>query len=404
MFERLRSHLWPADLGPRLREWTADRSEYQTEGERLLEQADYAGAELKLAQAVLDGERRQQPAGKRILLLLELAEAQRKQVRPGAADGDAGKLAMAEQTIRSALDLATKTGEQALVVQCLDALAAILADEGSLEEAVRRLQDATRVESGIKRRDPQTTTRRLQRLARLHHARGQSQAGVEAMTECLAMHEKTLGADHPETAQRMSELAALHHALGQHSEAQRYLRRALQVHEREGGLESAEAVSDIQLLTESYDASGNIDAAAALQERALAWKLRTVGAKLDEIAGMQASLAQRYIGWRRYARARELLMEAVGTFKRTGGAALALGYESLAQIEEETGHYHDALRELGRAGTVWESMQPQHAEATIRNLEHRIFLLTQLRQHEDAEFLRSKAAALMQAARWTAAG
>ena len=57
-------------------------------------------------------------------------------------------------------------------------------------------------------------------------------------------------------------------------------------------------------------------------------------------------------------------MEAVGTFKRTGGARLASGYEALAQLEEDTGHYHEALRELARAGKVWESVKSEHVTRT----------------------------------------
>lgn len=404
MFERLRSHLRPAELAPRLREWTTDRSEFQTEGERLLEGADYAGAELKLAQAVLDGERRQQPAHKRILLRLELAEAQRRQAEAGVPGADSKKRALAEETVRSALELATKTGEHALRVQCMDALVAILAEEGTLAEAERLVQEATQAEAQIKRRHPLTAARRLQCLANLRHAHGQTEAGAEALTECVAIHEKALGPDHLETAHRMSELGVLLHALGRHADTQRYLRRALQIHEREGGLESPESSSDLRLLTESFEASGNIDAAAALIERVLTWKLRTVGTNLDEVADIQASVARRYMAWGRYARARELLMEAVGTFKRTGGARLALGYESLARIEEETGHYHEAIGELGRAGKVWETIQSDHSAELIQNLEHRAFLYSQLRQDKEAAFYRSKAAAFSQTVKWTAVG
>ena len=97
-------------------------------------------------------------------------------------------------------------------------------------------------------------------------------------------------------------------------------------------------------------------------------------------------------------------MEAVGTFKRRGGPTLAAGYETLGRIEEDSGHYHDAIREWGRAGKVWESLQPEHAPELIHNLEHRAFLLEQLRQHRDAAFLRETAAAVQQTIRRAATG
>jgi tetratricopeptide (TPR) repeat protein len=400
MFERLRSRLRSSELAPRLREWTADRSEHQTEGERLFEEADYAGAELALAQAVLDGERRQHTPDKRILVRLELAEAQRKQVRP---DGDPRKLAMAEQTIRSALELANKSAEYGLAVQCIDALAGIVADQGNLTEVEALAQEAAAMEGKAKRRDPMVAARRLRRLGRLRHSQGKSREAAEALAECVTLHEQALGTDHLETAHGMSELAALYHALGNHTETQRYLRSALKVHEQHGGLDGAEAVADRQLLTASFEASGDLDGAAALLERFLALKLRVVGVSIDEIADLQASLGHRYIGWRRHSRARELLMEAVGTFKRTGGPRLAYGYESLAQLEEEAGHYHDAIRELSRAAKVWESIQTEHVQELIENLEHRAFLFSQLRQDREAGYLRDQAAVLTQTVR-TAAG
>jgi hypothetical protein len=107
--------------------------------------------------------------------------------------------------------------------------------------------------------------------------------------------------------------------------------------------------------------------------------------------------------WRNYSRARELLMEAIGTFKRTRGSRLAITYETLAEVEENTGHYREAIRELSQAGKVWESVQPEHAAELIRNMERRAELFEQLHQEKDAAFLREKAAALIQAAKWAAA-
>lgn len=404
MFERLRSKFKPAAIGPRLMEWTTDRCEAQAQGERLFEEGDYAGAELSLAEAVLDGERRQSPADKRILLRLELAAAQRKQAGQFGTQMNRDKLAAAEQTIRSAFDLANKVGEHALAMQCLDELATIIADQGNLAGAEEVMQEATKLEAKVKRRDPLLAARLLQRLGRLRHSHGRSAEAAQALAECVEIHEKLLGPEHVETAHRMSELGSVYHTLGNHAETQRWLRRALRIHEYQGGIDSPGAVSDVEVLTASLEATGDIDGAATVLERVLGAKLRMVGANQEDIADMQASLAHRYIGWRRYSRARELLMEAVGTFKRTGGRKLALGYESLAMLEEEAGLYHDAIRELGRAGKVWESVQMECTEELVQNLEHRIFLFNQLRQDKEARFLGQQLASLIETERLTAAG
>jgi tetratricopeptide (TPR) repeat protein len=227
---------------------------------------------------------------------------------------------------------------------------------------------------------------------------------VELLAKSAAVHEEVLGESHVATAHRLSDLGAVHYALGNHAEAQRCLRRAIRVHEQQSGVDSPEAAADLQILTESLEASGDIDGAAAQFERVLALKLRVVGQDLDTVADAQWELARRYLGWRRYSRARELLMEAVGIFKRKGGARLASGYEAMGQLEEDTGHYHEALRELARAGKVWESVKSEHVPELIQNLEHRVFLFDLLRQPREAAFLREQAAALTQAARWAEAG
>lgn len=377
------------------------RAAEQREGERLFEESDYAGAELHLAQAILESERRQESADQRILLRLELAESQRRQVLAG---GDPRKLADAEASVRQAHDLASRTMEHELLVQCTDALAVIANGRGDLEESARLELEASALEAKLKRRDPLQTAQRLHRLGTLRQQQGRTQEAAEFLGESAAIHERVLGENHLATAHRFSDLGAAHYALGNHEEAQRCLRRAIRVHEKECGLESPEAVSDLQILTASLEATGDIDGAVAQLERVLALKLRVVGLDLDAVAAAQWELAQRYLGWRRYSRARELLMEAVGMFKRTGGPRLAGGYEALARLEEETGHYNEALRELARAAKVWESLKSDCAADLIRNMEHRAFLFEQLRQNREAAYLREQVSALTKGTRWAEAG
>jgi tetratricopeptide (TPR) repeat protein len=399
MFGNLRSLI--GSPGLRLASWNQQHLSERKEGERLLEESDYAGAELHLAQAVVESERRQESADKRILLRLELAEAQRKQFQ---GTGDPRKLVDAEETVRSAFDLASRTNERELLVQVLDTLMAIAAARGNLDDVERLMQEAGALEAKVKRRDPMQLAVRLHRLGLLRQQQGQLRPALESLAESAAIHEQTLGESHPATAHRLSDLGAVHHGLGNHAEAQRCLRRAIRVHEQHSGLDSPEAASDLQMLTASLEASGDIDGAAAQFERVLNLKLRVVGLDLDTVAESQWELAQHYLRWRRYSRARELLMESVGTFKRTGGARLASGYEALGQIEEDTGHYYEALRELARAGKVWESVKSEHVTELIRNLEHRVFLFDLLRQYKEAAFLRDQVTALAQAARWAEAG
>ena len=92
-------------LKERLEAWTSDRGPDHMEGERLLEQGDYAEAELCLAKAMLNGERRRVSNDMRIHIRLELGEAQRRQFRPEDGPAQPRKLDAAEETFRSALEL-----------------------------------------------------------------------------------------------------------------------------------------------------------------------------------------------------------------------------------------------------------------------------------------------------------
>ncbi len=398
MFANLRSLV--AFPKRRLESWKQARDERE-EGERLFDESDYAGAELHLAQAIVDSEQRQDPPDVRISLRLELGEAQRLQFVEG---GDPQKLVGAEESVRSAYELALRTNERELLVESLDRLGAIEADRGNLEEATRLIEEANAREAKLKHSEPMQLARRQHRLGLLRQRQGRLQEAAELLATSVATHERVLGENHSSTAHRLSELAAVHQAMGNHTEAQSCWRRAIRVHEQQSGLDSPDAVADLKMLTESLEASGDIDGAIAQLERVLNLKLREVGMDLDTVADEQWKLALRLMGWRRYSRARELLMEAVGTFKRTGGARLARGYEALAQLEEDTGHYHEALREWARAGKLWESLKAGHVTDLIRNLEHRVFLFDLLRQHQEAVYLREQAAALAQASHLAQAG
>jgi tetratricopeptide (TPR) repeat protein len=389
------------DLAPRIKAWSRDRSEDQVEGERLLQLHDYPRAELHLTKAVLE-ERHNQSPSRKILLRLELAEAQRRQFRPPNGGENPEKLTAAEGTARSALDLA-KTADSSTLVQCLDALTEILAERGNYAEVELLTQDAILSEVRLRQADPLRLARRVHRLGMIRHKNGQIDGAVQALTEAVTICEKVHGEEHLETAHQLTELGVAYRAQGNQAEAQRCLRRALRIHERECGVDSPEANRDLHQLAGSLEDAGDIAGATVQYERALGLKLRIVGADLDDIAEMQAGLARVFMKWRNYSRARELLMEAIGTFKRTRGARLAVTYETLAEVEENSGHYQAALRELSQAGKVWESVQTEHAAELIRNLEHRAELFEQLRQDKEAAFLHERAAALIQAAKWAAA-
>jgi tetratricopeptide (TPR) repeat protein len=209
------------------------------------------------------------------------------------------------------------------------------------------------------------------------------------------LHEKDYGPSHLETANLFLEVGQVHMAQGSHSKAKQCFERALQGHQSTFGLESAQVANDYYQLAAALDAMGDSDAAAATYERVLLLRAKKLGGSLDEVAEMQFGLANLYADWGNLPRARELLAECIGTFRRAGGARLAVAYETLGQVEEVAGRYNCAVRELANASKVWETCGPERARELARNLEYQAELLEQLRQKREASWLRSRAEKLL---------
>jgi len=401
MFGRLKS--FGSELAPRFQAWTSDRAADQMEGERLLEEGSYAAAELHLARAVCDSEKKRQLPRNRIQLRLQLAEAQRRQYNPEHGETNKAKLDAAAESARSALELAARSADNELHIECLDVLASVLADLGQCAEVERHSEEAARLEVTFAKPEPKRRARRLERLAAARRRVGRVSDAVTAYAEALALAEQAYGARHLETGHLLTELGDAYRFLGVYHKAEECLHRALRIHETECGMEAPETLHDLHLFTGSCEASGNIEAASAQHERRLGLKLRVVGADLEEIARWQMTLSELYMRWGNTARARELVMEAIGSFRRERGPRLAGAYEALASIEEARGQYPEALHELERAARVWETLPGQDYSNIARNLQCRAQLLDRMRLPRDAAFLREKLAALALTGRFAAA-
>ncbi|MEQ1948972.1 MAG: tetratricopeptide repeat protein [Bryobacteraceae bacterium] len=401
MFGRLKS--LGAGLAPRIQAWTSDRAADQNEGERLLDEGSYAQAELLLARAVFDSEKKRLAPRSRIQLRLQLAEAQRRQFNAEQGAGNRAKLDAAAESARSALDLASRAADKELHMDCLDMLVAILAERGECAEAERFAGEAALLEAASAKPDAKRKTTRLTHLGAVRRRVGRVSGAVDAYTEALTLAQELYGPRHPETANILAELGDAHRFLGAYHKAEDCLNRALRIHEEQLGLDAPETLHDMHLYTAACEASGNIEAAATQHERHLGMKLRVVGADLMEIARAQMTLSEHYLRWGNTSRARELVMEAIGTFRRERGPALAHAYEALAAIEESRGHHPDAVHELEQAARIWESMPSQDHTHIARNLQCRIQLLERMRLPRDAAYLREKLDALALSGRLAAA-
>ena len=361
----------------------------------VFQRAQLSEAEHHLALAVAEAETRGHSVPKRVRLRLQLSEAQRRQAQTSNEAFNTAKLSEAEATLRGAIEHAARAADRTGYVLCLDALADVFADQGDFPAVEKVMQDAIRIEVQLPHPDPVRMARRTHRLGIARHKLGRSDDAIPELQKAIALSEQVYGSDHTETAFPVSELGAVYRAQEKHDLAQQNLRRALKIYEKEEGPDSPQAIRVLHHLAGSLEESGDIEAAAAQYERALLLKERLIGGDMDALAEMQFGIAGLYVNWGNYSRARELLGEAIGTFKRKGGPRMAVACEALASVEECSGRYHDAVKEFARAGKVWEACG-RSAELAA-NMTYRAGLLELLRKKNEASWLREKASEILAA-------
>jgi tetratricopeptide (TPR) repeat protein len=384
MVSFLKSMSWSTAWAPRLQSWTLDRNWNRAEGERLLASHEYREAEYYLTLAVAEADLHSLSTAKRGRLRLRLSEAQRK----------LGKWQEAEKTLRVAIEQAAKSSDRTGYLLCLDALADVFLGLENYEAVEKLSQEGIRIETALPHPDPLRMARRVHRLGTARYQSSPSRDALPALKKGVELHEQAYGPDHEETIRVVSELGAIYRAQGMHEDAQKCLRRSLRHFQGKLGPDHPKSVHDLHQLAGSLEETGDTEGAASEYERVLLLKQRDLGKDPEDLAVLQFSLATLYTNWGNYPRARELFAECLGTFKRTAGPRLAVAYEAVAQVEELSGRFHDAVRELERAGKVWEKCTGRTAEL-VANLEYRAELLDQLRRKREAAWLREQAAGLM---------
>jgi hypothetical protein len=381
-----------------------DPNWHRSEATRHLESGNLADAERHLTLAVREADEQGLAPAERIALRLELADLQRSLAAPpGISDGtaqlDLSKLRDAENTLREAIIVCTQAFDAKLYLRSLDALADIfcLVEDYQALEGVA--SDAIRLAAAVPGESIEQMEERLRRLALAQDKTGRFPDALKTFDQAIALRERKYGAGHMETGNLLAEIGRICRGRGLQDHAQAYLKRALRIHEALNGVDSAEALGDIQQLAGSFEDIGDLDAAAAQYERSLGLKLRELGNEnIEDVAEMQYSLACLHIGWGHYSRARELLMECIGAFKRSAGTRLAMAYESMAHVEEREGRVSFALDELEKATNIWEKCGPPRLGELARNLELRAELSEQLRLRVEANQLRKQARHLIAAA------
>ncbi len=348
--------------------------------------------EMELELAAADAEKRKASAPERIRLWLALAKLHRHiALREGAQRRM--RLKQAELVVRRAMEIAAQAKDTLGYISSVDALAEVFATMKNFSAAEKLLLEGIRLEASLPHPDPLLTARRIHLLGIVRHRAGKSDDAVPALEKAVQLHEQNLGTDHDETMRVLAELGAVHRARGRYDLAQRCLHHAVRHFQNAKGASAPESIETLSQLTGSFEDGGDQEGAAREYERMLVLLEREVGRNQEDIGEMQFSVASVYIRWGDYTRARELLGECLGTFRRGGGPRLAVGHEVLAHVEEALGHYSDAVRELATAAKAWAKCENRKAELAV-NMTYRAELLDQLKRTKEAAWLREQIADL----------
>lgn len=362
------------------------------EPETSQDQLDFEPDEREMELAAAEAEARKASAPERIRLWLGLARLHRNIALRESSQRRA-RLKQAELVVRRALEIAAQAKDTLGYIASLDTLAEVFGAMKNFPAAEKLLQEGIRLEASLPHPDPLLTARRIHLLGIVRHRAGKSDDAVPALEKAVQLHEQNLGTDHDETMRVLAELGAVHRARGRHDLAQRCLHHAARHFQGRKGASASESIETLSQLAGSFEDSGDHESAAREYERMLVLLEREVGRNQEEIGEMQFSVASVYIRWGDYTRARELLGECLGTFRRGGGPRLAVGHEVLANVEEALGHYSDAVRELANAAKAWAKCGNRNAELAV-NMIYRAELLDQLKRTKEAEWLREQVADL----------
>ncbi len=314
---------------PYVKEWHRRRHHNRVQGQLHLASRNWTEAEKHFTLAL---DERRHAVKNRVDLLLDLEQAQRRQ----------RKFTEAEQTARTALDLAAGARNHSGQSRAMEALVEIHLDQGKWAEAEQATAEIARLEGTRSRPDHARLAKSSRKLGTALLNSGRKAEALAAFHQSAKLCEQTHGENHAETATSYVELGMLYRDHGEHAEAQRHLRRALQIHRTIAGPESSEATQDLYHLAASLAESGDLDGAVAEFERLLAMKDRQVGGNRDETAEAQVRLAVLYMQAGRAAPAYELLTQAIAYLERKGGEGLTLALETMACVHEQMGRAADA--------------------------------------------------------------
>lgn len=269
----------------------------------------------------------------------------------GNAYRSLGKLDLAEQHLRSAWELATRTGGDASPesIAALSELASLELTRGQPARADTMLRTAIAFADRTGERNDALRARLLAGLGSVAHYQGDATTALRYHRQALAMRERVLPAGDDATASSMVDVAVSLGELNRWPESEVYNRRAVAIFERSHPGPNTLVAESINALATALDLQGKVEAADSAYRKVLAIRRQLYGTKHPDYAFTVMNYAMFTFDRGQFAQAAALAREPLelrGRELPESHPAIAASLQTLGRSLDHTGDHVGAERAL----------------------------------------------------------
>ena len=290
-----------------------------------------------------------------------------------------GKLAEAETTCRSGLELQVKAYSQShpYVAYTLRILSEIYQRQARYQEAVETLEQAITIMREFTLENDQELAPFKVDMARLLATQGDYVKAESYFKNAIASIENNYGPDHLYTSRVLSSMAAQYILQERYADAEELISRALPIQERVYGPDHHFLVPAWLVKSSIYEAEGDLVNTKMLLEKSLgAVENLTDSGHMVECDVLNR-LGGLYILSKEYTKAEEVLQRALKVLESsecTDSDRTAVALNSLAKVYISQGKYSEAQNLCGRALDMLESIFDEHHPNVADVLETQVQL------------------------------
>ena len=307
-----------------------------------------------------------------------------------------GKLAEAETTCRSGLELQVKAYSQShpYVAYTLRILSEIYGRQARYQEAVETLERAITIMRGFSLEDDQELAPFKVDMARLLAAQGDYVNAESYFKNAIASIENNYGPDHLYTSRVLSSMAAQYILQERYTEAEELISRALPIQERVYGPDHHFLVPAWLVKSSIYEAEGDMVNTKMLLEKSLGAVENLTDSGHVVECDVLSRLGGLYILSKEYTKAEEVLQRAMKVLENsqcTDSDRAAVALNSLAKVYINQGKYSEAQNLCSRALDMFESIFNEYHPNVAEVLETQVQLNRETGNMTEAAKLQQRA-------------